>query len=124
MKPFSQYLSLIAIVMLASLESAQGCQKAGGRWWLGGDTSAQWTLKPGEACTHSMTLNEGASVIHEIKIVTRAKTGVAGTNGHTNYGYQAAQNYVGHDHFEVMVTGERHGRRGQTRIKVDVDIRR
>jgi hypothetical protein len=116
---------LLAVLGLlaASADAASACQKSGPNFFLGGDVTRQWIVKPGETCTHDTVLNSGAAAIHETRIVQRAKHGTAGTNGHTSYAYKAPAKYVGPDRFAVRITGERNGAKASTVITVDVDVR-
>ena len=60
--------------------------------------------------------------ITSIRLVNRARSGIAGTDGSSFYAYKPNPGFVGRDSFVVELTGTSGTTRGRAEIKVEVTV--
>lgn len=118
-----------AVVMGAIMAAPAGparadCAISGFNWFLGQDVAARIEVRSGEPCLKSVGLNSGAASVASLRIVQRARHGVAGVSGRSTYAYKSDPGYIGPDAFIVEIVGERArgGGAAKTRITFDVTV--
>lgn len=113
----------LAAALASATPAAADCVISRGNWFLGENASSRMTVKSGEPCLRTVTLNSGAAAIDSLRVVEKARHGLAGISGRSNYAYRSNPGFVGRDSFVVEIAGEKsRGGKGRTRITVEVTV--
>ena len=112
----------LAVTAAAAGPARADCAISAFRWFLGQDVDARIEVRSGEPCLKSVGLNAGAASVASLRIVQRARHGVAGVSGRSTYAYKSNPGYVGPDAFVVEIAGERARGGGAARTRITFDV--
>ncbi|WP_342361222.1 hypothetical protein [Terrarubrum flagellatum] len=113
-------IAAAALLAIAGAASAQeACQIQDIRVCDGCTVTRRMSVQSGGGCKIE---HRSDGVITNLKTIVFPKHGVFGTASLSNQAYVAAQNYVGADYFEYVITFETLGKHGSALIRNHVKV--